>query len=85
MQIISSCMLQICRYMPIICKKYAKICNYIDCISRICKNYAVKICRYKQFYMQDMQNLKSRAEVRSSFITTTVREESQVTSQGRHR
>ena len=30
-------------------------------------------------------NLAHRAEVRRSFITTTVRDESQVTPQGRHR
>ena len=30
------------------------ICNYIDCISRICKKYAGKICRNMQFYMQNM-------------------------------
>ena len=29
-------------------------------------------------------SLANRAEVRSSFLTTTVREESQVTPQGRH-
>ena len=34
--------------------------------------------------MQKLQGV-TRAEVRSSFITTTVREESQVTPQGRHR
>ena len=39
------------------------------CIGRYCK-YWVSICR---------------AEVRRSFITTTVRDESQVTPQGRHR
>ena len=31
-----------------------EICNYIDCISLICKKYAVKICRNMQFYLQDM-------------------------------
>ena len=51
-------MLKICRFMPIICKKYAlnMHCNYMHCISTICKNYAVKmICRNMQLCMQNMQ------------------------------
>ena len=32
-----------------------EICKYIDCISQICKKYAVKICRNMQFYMQHTQ------------------------------
>ena len=55
MQIVCNYMLQICWFMPIICKKnIQKICNYIDCISGICKKYAGKICRNKQVYMQNM-------------------------------
>ena len=32
-----------------------EIYKYIDCISQICKKYAVKICGNMQFYMQHMQ------------------------------
>ena len=56
---------QICRSYAVICQKYAinmhKICKYIDCISRICKKYAVKICRNIQFYMQNMHKLVAPA------------------------
>ena len=34
-----------------------EICNYLDCIIRKCKKYAVKICRNMQFYVQNMHKL----------------------------
>ena len=54
MQLICNYMLQIWG----LCQEYArnkqKISNYIDCISRICKQYSEKICRNMQVYMQNM-------------------------------
>ena len=32
-----------------------EIYKCIDCISQICKKYAMKICRNMKFYMQQMQ------------------------------
>ena len=34
-----------------------EICKYIDCISQICKTYAVKICRNMQVICNICRNL----------------------------
>ena len=67
---------------------------YLRCIVQVVgPNLKIQFCpqavqwfmylTHKSFLSQPMQI--SRAEVRRSFITTTVRDESQVTPQGRHR
>ena len=53
---------------------HSHICNY---------NASAEICACKP--MGCPQTISYMSEVRRSFITTTVREESQVTPQGRHR
>ena len=55
MQVICRCMLKICKYSQWYARNMPEICKHIDCISQICKKYAVQICRNMQFYMQHMQ------------------------------
>ena len=55
-------------------------------IDNCCRYITVRLlCSYIVTTRLLLSSYDSRAEVRRSFITTTVRDESQVTPQGRHR